>query len=254
MKAREEKFAVKTHHCQADGSIKIFSLMRFLQESALAHAQELGFGFEQMNTIDSYWVLSNIRIQISDLPKFNDEVTIRTWPSGNNRVIATREFVGTDESGNELFRAGSEWMVLNKNTNRLRNLTRLKLPLPAEAPKVIEGQLEKLEPREDYTLTESIRVHYSSIDMNGHVNNTEYVRWAIDALKSRYEFTTGVSSIQISYLSEVFEKEQLDLFVSTDDNSRYHLAGIRPSDQTTVFLMEINDWATRPVDTFDIMG
>ena len=240
MKAREEKFAVKTHHCQADGSIRIFSLMRFLQESALAHAQELGFGFEQMNAIDSYWVLSNIRIKIADLPKWNDKVSIKTWPSGNNRVIATREFIGTDESGNELFKAGSEWMVLNKNTNRLRNLCKLKLPLPAEAPKVIEGQLEKLEPRDEYTLAESIRVHYSSIDMNGHVNNTEYVRWGIDALKSRYEFTAPVNSIQISYLSEVFEKEQLDLFVSTDDNSRFHLAGIRPCDQTTVFLMEIN--------------
>ena len=240
MKAREDNFAVKSHHCQADGSVKIFSLMRFLQESALGHAQELGFGLEKMNDIDSYWVLSNIKILIGSLPEWNDEVTIKTWPSGNNRVVATREFLGADKSGNELFRAGSEWMVLNKKTNRLRNLMKLKLPLPAQAPKIIEGPLEKLKPRDDYTLAESIRVHYSSIDMNGHVNNTEYVRWGIDALKCRHKFTAPVKAIQISYLSEVFEKELLDLFVSTDDNSRFHLAGIRPSDQTTVFLMEIN--------------
>ena len=114
---KEEKSRVRTFECQADESINMFSLMGYLQEVAAGHAEELGFGFDRLGELGGYWVLSNMRIEIARLPRRNDEVTIRTWPSGYTRTVATREFVGKDRNGSEVFRAGSEWMVMNKQTN-----------------------------------------------------------------------------------------------------------------------------------------
>ncbi len=239
MKVRQDCFTVKSYHCQVDGSLKIVSLMRYLQEAASAHAQELGFGSDRLSEIDSYWVLSNVRIEIAKLPKWNDEVTIRTWPSGHSRVVATREFVGSDRQGDELFRAGSEWMILNRKTGRLRNLRKLDLPLSGSEEKVLSGELDRLEPRDDYSLAESIRVRYSSIDLNGHVNNTEYVRWGIDAIRGVFEFTKPVGCVQITYLCEAFENDTIDLSVSSNEDGCFCLMGKRPSDGSTVYLMEI---------------
>ena len=239
MKVRQDKFTVKSYHCQADGGIKIVSLMRYLQEAALTHAEKLGFGFDRLSEIDSYWVLSNMRIEISRLPQWNEDVSIRTWPSGHSRAIATREFVGMDGSGGELFRVGSEWMVLNKKTAKLRNLRKLDLPLVESGEKAIGEQLERLEPRKDYTLAECVKVRYSSIDLNGHVNNTEYVLWGIDALRDSFEFDKSARSVQISYLCEAFEGDEIDMFVSGDDNGSFGLMGKRRSDDVMIYLMEI---------------
>jgi len=123
VEVKEEKFRIRTYECGVDGRIKIFSLMQYLQEIAALHAGQLGLGFDKLSEMGGSWVLSNIRIEISRLPGREDEVTLKTWPSGYSRTIATREFVGKDQNGSELFRAGSEWMVLNKNTNRLKNLS-----------------------------------------------------------------------------------------------------------------------------------
>jgi len=239
MKAREEKFTVKTYECRPDGNIKMTSLMQCLQETAAQHAEQLGFGFGRLNKINSYWVLSNIRIEIDRLPKWNDEVNVKTWPSGYNRVIATREFVGRDQNGCELFRAGSQWMILDKSSSRPKNLFHLDLNLPKTGAKALSGKLVRLEPQDDYNRTDRISVPYSSIDLNGHVNNTEYVRWCIDALRKAFKFAGEIRSMHATYLSEVFEADELDLLLSHSSNEHFHVLAKRSDGLNNVYVMEI---------------
>ena len=258
MEVKEEKFRIRTYECGFDGKVKIFSLMQYLQEIAALHAEQLGLGFDKLSEMGGYWVLLNIRIEISRLPGREDQVLLKTWPSGYSRTIATREFVGTDQNGAELFRAGSEWMVINKNTNRLKNLFKLDLNLPKTGTKALPDELKRLEPNGDYRQVDAVRVPRSTIDLNGHVNNTEYVRWGMDALSREFMLEKSIRSVQATYLSEVFEGDELDLLVSVEDtpstSSMQAQAEIRGRDalvtfgvlgrksgtHTNVFLMEVN--------------
>jgi len=240
MGIREDKFIVRTYECQSNGNIKIYALMQHLQEIASAHADELGFGSTWLNEIHGYWVLSNIRVEIALLPKWNDEVIIKTWPSGNTRLIATREFVGKEGGGRELFRAGSEWTILNKDTNRPKNLSGLNMKTLAVGPKVIEKEVERLKPTDDYALIERISVPYSSIDLNGHVNNTEYVRWGMDAIRANFQFEGDIQSLQVTYLAEVFKDDKLDLLASGVSNNDFYLLGRKSGEAISVFLMEVS--------------
>jgi len=241
---KEEKFRIRTYECGADGKVKIFSLMQYLQEIAAIHAEQLGLGFDRLSEMGGYWVLSNIRIEIDRLPGREDLVTLRTWPSGYSRTIATREFVGKDQNGAELFRAGSEWMVINKNTNRLKNLFKLDLNLPKTGTKILPDELKRLVPDGDYLVgavrEPPVHVPRSAIDLNGHVNNTEYVRWGMDALSRAFKLDENIRSVQATYLSEVFEGDELDLLVSSGSNGQFGVLGKIAGTETNVFLMEIN--------------
>jgi len=239
MDIREDKFTVKTYHCQPDGSIKVASLMNFLQEAAAVHAEQLGFGMARLNEIGSYWALSNIKIEFTKFPKWNDRITIRTWPSGHTRSIATREFIGEDQDRCELFKAGSEWMILKKTSNRPRNLHRIDLNLVPTGPKTVSANLKRLTPQEAFTKAEQLRVPYSSIDLNGHVNNTEYIRWTIDAIKRAFQFTGAVRSIQATYFREVFEADMLDLLLARDPNGEFHILGRKSDDQSNLYAARI---------------
>ena len=181
----------------------------------------------------------NIRIEVARLPQRDECITIKTWPSGYTRTVATREFVGKDSNGGELFRAGSDWMVLNRKTNRLRNLFRLDLRLPGTGQKALPDELIRLEPRGDYRSVERVYVPYSSIDLNEHVNNTEYVRWGIDALRHVFELEGDIRSLQVAYLSEVFEGDEIDIAVSSDDSGKFHVHGSKPGGDDTIYLMEV---------------
>jgi medium-chain acyl-[acyl-carrier-protein] hydrolase len=240
VEVKEEKFWIRTYECGVNGKIKIFSLMQYMQEIAALHAEQLGLGFERLNEMGGYWVLSNIRIEISGLPGHNDQVTLKTWPSGFSRTIATREFVGKDQNGSELFCAGSEWMVINKQTNRLKNLFKLDLSLPKTGVKALPDKLKRLEPMNEYNQVGQVLVPRSSIDLNGHVNNTEYVRWGIDALSRTSKLNENICSMQATYLSEVFEGDELDLLVSSGTNERFGVLGRKSGTETNVFLMEVS--------------
>lgn len=239
MKTREETFKVKTYECRPDGNIKIACLMQYLQEVAALHAEQLGFGINKLNKINSYWVLSNLRIEINELPKWNDEITIKTWPSGHTRSIATREFIGSNQENCELFRASSQWMILDKQSNRPKNLSRLDLDLPKTGSKVLTEELSRLELQDDYSEVDRITVPYSSIDLNGHVNNTEYVRWSMDALRKAFNFDGKVLSFHVNYLSEIFEGDELELLLSRSDNNCFYVLSRRPTTQDNVHIMEI---------------
>jgi acyl-ACP thioesterase len=239
MEIREDKFTVKTYECQADGNIKIVSLMQHLQETAAGHAEQLGLGLGRLNEVDSYWVLSNLRIEITRLPKWNDAVVIKTWPSGYTRLIAAREFVGRGQDDCELFRASSQWMVLDKQNNRPKNLFHLNLNLPKTGPKAIPEKLKRLAPQNNYSQVERVCVPYSSIDLNGHVNNTEYVRWGIDALTRVFKLKGNIRFVNATYLSEVFEADQLDLLVSRSEGGEFSVLVRRAGDESNVYVMEI---------------
>ena len=239
MKVKEEKFTVKSYECRPDGNIKTACLMQFLQEAAALHAEQLGFGVDSLNKTNSYWVLSNLRIEIENLPKWNDEITVKTWPSGYTRSIATREFVAKDQNDCELFKAGSQWMVLDRQKSRPKNLFRLDLSLPKTEEKALSEELVRLEPQNDYSKVDRISVPYSSIDLNGHVNNTEYVRWGIDALRKAFKFEGNIRSMHATYLSEVFEADELDLLLSHSRNEHFYVLARRAGEDNNVYVMEI---------------
>jgi len=239
MQYREDRFAAKAFDCQPDGQLKPNALMQYLQESAARHAEQLGFGFADLDAQNCFWVLANLRVEITRLPQWNERFTVRTWPSDHTRVIATREFVGTAGDGSELFRAGSEWMVLDKHKSRPRNLTRLRITLPAGGPKVLATELRRLQPLPDGRKAHSLRVPASALDFNRHVNNTEYIRWAFDALHFDGARIDPLRSFQVTYLAELFEGDRVEMLVAPAGDTSAHVLIRRVNEQADVFVMEI---------------
>lgn len=240
MEMKEVTFTIRTYECRADGKVRIASLMQYLQEAASLHAEELGVGFERLREMKGYWVLSNFRMEITRLPVWNDRITIRTWPSGYNRVIASREFVGKGRDNGELFKAGSEWMILDKQRNRPKNVFKLDLDLPKTGEKALSKELARLQRRDGYQEVDKICVPYSAIDLNGHLNNTEYVRWGLDALRRAFEVERDVRWMQVTYLSEVFEGDDLDVLVASSVGGHFHILARKSDTKTDVYMMDVS--------------
>jgi medium-chain acyl-[acyl-carrier-protein] hydrolase len=241
MQPREDRFIVKAFDCRPDGQIKLNVLLQYLQEAAAHHAEQLGVGFGDLDQRRCFWVLANLRLEVAAAPRWGDEVTVRTWPSGCTRLTASREFLGAGSDGRELFRAASEWMILDKQTSRPKNLTRLDLHLPPAGPKVLAAPLQRLQARDAYTPARSLPVPFSSLDFNGHVNNTEYVRWGLDGLYHTLRRAPDIHALQATFLAEVFEGDEIEVLVAADPGSPASVLERRRGEPATgnVFLMEL---------------
>lgn len=238
MEKGELEFQVRTYECQPSGAMNLHCLMHHIQEIAYQHAERYGFGYSWMERDNVYWVLINFRMEITALPIFGQKVKLVTWPSGYELIKAFREFQGFDEEGKELFRATSEWMILDRDSRMPKRPDDFDFHFPKKGERLL-GDIDRLRPEDEYRDVGNITVPYSSIDLNGHVNNTEYVKWGVDALRRFDKVGIDPGSFQISYNAEVFEGEELKLMVMENEGSEYSIKGKRSSDDKRAFLMKI---------------
>jgi len=238
MLEKRSVFTVSTYQCNADGNIHIHSLMQQLQEIASKHAEDLGVGRKWMNKNEFFWVLVNFRMEIKRHPRYEETVLLKTWPSGWDLLKAFRDFKGEDLEGKELFSATSDWMVIDKKTYRPMTTKELNFDFEFTNNRVIEDP-QRLKDIPDMEERGNITVPYSSIDMNGHVNNTEYIRWGIDALQNVQTFDKRISSFNISYLAEVFKDEVIKISTKNLGPHRILIKGNKEGSVKPVFVIEV---------------
>jgi len=196
-----------------------------MQEVASNHADRLGWGFADLEPKGLFWVLSVIRVEVFRWPRFGSRLILSTWPSNLNRLQAAREFLGTDREGTPLFAASSSWIILNRNSGRPHNLLQVTPPFPITEKRALQSPLCRTKPKNHSATGFSVLVPASALDINGHVNNTEYLRWAFDAL-CRRQGRPNLSSFQVTYHSEVFAGDELEFSV-TDGGSSPEVSGFQ---------------------------
>ena len=113
-------WAVRTYECGPDGRATMASVCNWLQEAASLNAETLAFSksdFEAAGENIS-WVLTRLKVRIARFPKWEEKVSILTFPRGGRRIVAYRDFVLTGADGAELGRATSEWMLIDLASRR----------------------------------------------------------------------------------------------------------------------------------------
>jgi hypothetical protein len=212
MQDRQDQFTVKAFDCRPDGQIKLNALMQYLQETAACHAEQLGVGFVDMGDRNCFWVLANIR---SGGGSAMDRQLIGPGPWHTRRYRSS----SASAPAARLFRRQRGWCWTEQRPPQ--NLTRLDLHLPDAGPKALSTPLRRLKRAQQYGPAHALQVPFSALDFNGHVNNTEYVRWALDGLHRRLGRSVEIHAAQITYLAEAFEGDEVEVLVSERENGRF---------------------------------
>ena len=213
-------------------------LMNHMQEAATVHANTLGIGVDDMAKNGHIWVLTSMRIEIDEMPRREEKFSLTTWSRGVKRLRAFREFSGKATDGNEIVRASSEWMVLDKST-RKPIVINPEFNFHAQEKCVFSSPMKRLRPGTPEKEIRTLKVGYSSLDANGHVNNAEYLRWSFDGLRPLGFDQNAIKSIRIAFLSEVFEGNTIKLMGCESDNAGYELVGFNESEGKAAFALKV---------------
>src|SRR5512133_2071300 len=72
--------------------LSLVGMLNLLQDIAWMHASRLGWGYDDLISKGTIWVLSRQKLVVTDWPVWEDKVTIRTWPRPSGSILALREF------------------------------------------------------------------------------------------------------------------------------------------------------------------
>lgn len=196
----EETFAIRHTEVTRDGAVRIDTIFDYMQEAAANHAANLGCGLAALEERGMMWVLSRLKLAVRRTPHLGECVTVSTWPSGIEKLFATREFVL--RCGEETVAEGSScWLLLDRGKMRpLRVMESLPERLPDNSRRLrIFSGLDKL-PRRPCQDPVTVEIHESMIDVNRHMNNARYITQLFDWLSLRLFHAPEIHEIQANFL------------------------------------------------------
>ena len=200
------------------------ALLGYLQEAATDAAAELCMSREELlEQYNAFWMLARVWVELKRPLRWKESLTIRTWHREGRGASVYRDF-DLYVDGESIGQAVSTWVLANVENHRLMRMDKI----PGIMGNNHGGGLEK-----DLTLgklklpaglseVERRRLHYSELDMNGHINNTRYADFACDALKLERLTEEGfVQSLQIGFLAECRAGEELILSAGTEEERSF---------------------------------
>jgi len=223
--------------CNPNGYLKYTDLCNLIQLTAAAHSELGGISFSDMQEFNQAWVLSRMRVEFTELPKWKDKITITTWINSLEHSRSVRA-IEVMLNGNKIIGSETFWVVFNTKTRRPEEL---KLPIShfelypkrkatqLSFSKITIGEcLEKIGEKE---------VVLSDLDIVNHVNNVKYLEWCLDYVEPELILNSKIESFEMNFLRELSLKDLVGINkCNSSDKIQYTIT----KEERTCFVLEIN--------------
>ncbi|MBB6327470.1 acyl-ACP thioesterase [Algoriphagus iocasae] len=214
-------FEIVSFQVHPDGKIRLSCVADLFQETSWGHADSADFG---RNLIEEnrMWVLSRMDFHCFNLPSWDDHVRVYTAGRGVEKLFAFREFIMCNEKNEILAQCMTSYLLLNmesKRPVRPEGVLPNHLFDPLEKP---EWQAAKIVLGGELIDSEKLKVRYSDLDLNNHVNNTSYILWVENILK---EHKIVKPNLLINFQAECMLGDMIEIKTYSKDD-RYIFQGL----------------------------
>lgn len=221
-------FRVAAHACDPQKRLSIPSLIRELQETALASTLRLGVSVYDLEPLGLGWVLLGQSIKVDHMPLINDRCQVVTCPVGFERVFTFRDFHLLNQQAESIATATTTWMLMNLNSRRMASLPDFVKALDAHTPPA-EQQLPRaayklLPPETPPLANKSFTVGYHHLDTNGHLTNAFYAQWMLEGLPYDFLHSRQLTALDIQFKREARYGDVLRISLEKSANNSFQHA------------------------------
>lgn len=210
-RVRHEPYRVRSYEADAAGFASPLSICNYLQEAAGNHAFQLGVAIDQLAQRDLTWVLFRLSVRMDRYPRWRDDITVVTWPRGITRLYAFRDFELRDAAGGRLGAASSAWMLVDLKRRRpVRMPQEIGAFAVQDRPRALDIEVDERLAAPDRADAERLfRVRLSDLDMNRHVNNVNYVDWALETAPAEIRERHSLAELDVEFTAEAVMSDDI---------------------------------------------
>ncbi|MBI3542022.1 MAG: acyl-ACP thioesterase [Deltaproteobacteria bacterium] len=201
-----KSFELRHYDVDDKGALSTTGLCRLLQESAGLHAESLGIAQSQMLAHGLAWFLAKFHVRVEPAASrvlWRDELEVRTWRSGLERLWAIRDFEARASNGELVAVATSFWSLFDLANRKIAAFPPFITDnYPQDSPRALESRMGKLGTPATVDVSRSFAAGFGDIDVNDHVNNVSYVCWALEAVPRELRATSRLTELEILFRAE----------------------------------------------------
>lgn len=245
MERYSKSFKVQFSETDFTFKLKLYALINKMQETSSLHAEKLGMGYDALEEYNLAWIISKYQIYMDSYPKWDDTITLETWPSGKDKIFAMRSFAIYNQNKEKIGSIASAYVLVDAKTGRLQRTSALPIEYPA-MPKEEMHEFLRLRIPKDYPIHKCTRkVNYTDLDINMHMNNACYVQWIEDCFTLEQHKAKIIKDIQVNFISGATIGEEIDLSVYKDAESvdKFYILGKEKHKGREIFKASLR-WAS----------
>lgn len=199
------------------------AILNLFQMVAGEHATQLNIDYRQLNKRNLMWVVVRNRHHIIQHPKVNDIVIISTWPHKANRIEYDREYRIKSLNNDCLIIGDSKWCIVDKSTRKIACIKDILVEGDFFEQKNFDTPLKSIQNKDfsNRNIVFQFQVNSSQIDVNNHLNNTEYAFMIEQCLQSK---KISIQDFEINYVKETKLNEILE-FKIIEENQIIYIEG-----------------------------
>lgn len=217
--------------CDYTDHLSLQFLCRIFQDAADDHTGHFHVGFTDLVAEGKAWVLSRVYYKVMRMPKATDSVNVTTWSRRADRLCAMRDTEMRDQQGNLLVASTSMWVIMDMKKRTVVRMLDSIVNFDHEPRHATDRDaLCKLNVPQmgDECAVSRFKATHANIDHNLHVNNTDYIRWIVDAIKNDLNDAEHVDTLEIDYFHETRLGEDVIVF-RQDFNEQQRFQVCNPS-------------------------
>jgi acyl-ACP thioesterase len=218
------KFHIESYVCDFTEKATLTVISRFLLDAASMHADQRGFGYEQISKDNLVWVLSRLSVQMEEYPDHNQDLTVETWIEDVSRLFTQRCFCVINQSGKIIGYARTIWAAIDMQTRRPIDIQAWRPDMlqyvDAEKLCPIE-KMSKILPVDGVDSCMGYTVRYSDIDINKHMNSAKYIEHAVNTFDLNMFKEKFIHKFEIVFLAEGMFGDKLKLYKQSFSENEY---------------------------------
>lgn len=220
----EETVKIRYSEMDCDLVLKPGAMLQFLQDLASDNAEQLDFGYSYIIKHNLAWFLLKYRLEFDDYPEGIYDLTIKTEPRGYNKMFAYRDFY-IFHGDKQIGRATSTWTLVDLTTKSMANVADV---LAGNKYMVQHEKREedlsygKIRLPENFDSSKTFEVRFDDLDVNRHVNNANYIVWAIEPLDIEFRRSHKLKTVDMMYKKEISYGHKVLSEVAVNGNTTIH--------------------------------
>lgn len=222
MEKYSKTYEIKSYECDKNGVLRLRTLFNLFQDMADEHADKMGLGYHFCIQKQIGWIGAGYHVQINRLPKWEDKITLYTWPSKATPVMGIRDFQMVDSHGDVLVNASSQWVLVDLNRMRPVAISKHIDGYEIIEERALNTNFDAIGAIEALSNEQIIPVRYDDIDINNHVNNAVYPTLCLDGIPNDFENTHTLAEVQISFKKSAILGDKILLKSFIGDNQTVH--------------------------------
>lgn len=240
---------IRYSECGVNKKLTLPALVNYFQDCSNFHSAGTSGSWEALMEKKLVWMILFWEIEVSRYPAMYEDIKVGTIPYSIQGIFGNRNFFMKDASGTTVSKANSIWVLIDLDSQ-----------LPVRVPKEVAAAYpagEKLDMHytgrkiifpdagENHTAGELI-VRQRDLDINRHVNNEQYIRFATDALEEAgFGDRTHPEGLRVEYRKQAFKGDMIYPLINdrTENGKRIFTVSLNGEDEKPYCLVEVTDRA-----------